>query len=291
MAVYGHTYRPFEGEVTDPRRRFLVLARYAIKDLFASRLFLAAFLLCLTPTVVVCVRIYLGYNLDFMSAFGIDPAVFEKFLAIDPKFFRSWVFIPQCVVAFLLGSRAAPAIVSRDLTNNGMPLFLARPISRWEYIAGKALAVLVVLATVTLVPALALFLFQSLVAGTDWLGQYYWIAFSLAAGSLLWMVMLTLVGLALTALVRRALTAQLLFFALPFVFTAVGATVNANLNTHAGDLLQVPMLLWAVWKGLLQLPIGENAISPASAWMVFAGIAAVCVVVLGRRIRAYEVER
>lgn len=291
MAVYGHIYRTYEGEITEPRLRFLVLTRYALSDLFASRLFLAAFLLCLAPVLVVLVRIYLGYNLDFVAAFGISPEVVKKLLAIDPAFFRNWILIPQATLAYLLASRAAPAIVSRDLTNNAMPIFLARPISRWEYVSGKGLAVLAVLGAITLVPALVLFLFQGAVAGLDWFGQYFWIAFSLAAASLLWMVVLTAVGLTLTAIVRRGVVAQLSFFALPFIATAIGATINANFDTHAGDLLQLPMLLWAVWKGLLRLPIGEDAISPLSAWMVFAAIVVVCLVVLARRIRAYEVER
>lgn len=291
MAVYGHIYRTYEGELTDPRRRFLVLARYAVADLFSSRLFLAAFLLCLVPILVGLVRLYLGHNLEFMTTFGIDPAPFKKLLAVDAKFFRTWILIPQAALAFLLASRAAPTILSRDLTNNGLPLFLARPISRWEYIGGKATALVFVLGCVTLVPPLVLFLFQCAFEGMEWISKYYWVAFSLITASLLWAVMLTLVGLAMTALAKRAMMAQLLFFATPFFLSGLGLTINANFDTHYGQLIQTPWLLWVMWNGLLRVDPVVKQISPASAWLVFAAVAVLCLLVLARQIRAYEVER
>ena len=46
MAVYERNYGRYQGELTPSWSRFLILPRYAAKDVFDSRLFVAFFALC-----------------------------------------------------------------------------------------------------------------------------------------------------------------------------------------------------------------------------------------------------
>src|SRR5437868_11168541 len=52
---------------------------------------------------------------------------------------------------------AGAVLVGNDFTNRSLPFFLAKPIKRWHYLAGKCLAVGVVVNLLTTLPALALY--------------------------------------------------------------------------------------------------------------------------------------
>ena len=49
---------------------------------------------------------------------------------------RSFLSV-QGVFAFLLTAYAGPGLISPDLSNNALPLYLCRPISRTEYVLSK----------------------------------------------------------------------------------------------------------------------------------------------------------
>src|SRR5205085_7099271 len=53
---------------------------------------------------------------------------------------------------------AGSVLVGNDFTYNSMPFYMAKPVSRWHYIAGKCLAVGVVVNLLTTLPAFILWL-------------------------------------------------------------------------------------------------------------------------------------
>lgn len=291
MAVYGRSYRGYEGVLTPERTRWKVLTRYGLKAAFRSRLFLAFFCLCFVAPLVGAIRIYLAHNLEAINILQLPGDVVQQLLAVAPSFFRSWVLIPQAVLAFFLTLAAGPGQISPDLRNNALPLILARPLSRWEYIFGKLLTLLVLLSAITWVPALALFGLQSYLAGWEWFSEYAWIGVSLLAASWLWILTLALAALAISAWVKWRPVASLLFLALPMMFAAFGQVLNLAFRTHWGQLFNYGELLWVVWAGLLRLPITQPSISPAAAWVMFFLFWGLLLLALSRKVRAYEVER
>ena len=92
-----------------------------------------------------------------------------------------------------------PALISADLRNNGLPLYLARPFSRTEYILGKSAVLIILLSAVTWIPGMFLFLFQSYMAGFEWFGEHYRIGFAILLSSWIWIVVLCLLSLSLSA--------------------------------------------------------------------------------------------
>ena len=68
--------------------------------------------------------------------------------AIDGTFF--YVFcVVQGVLALLLTAFVGPSLISPDLANGGLALYLSRPFSRAEYVAGKMMVLLVLLSLVS----------------------------------------------------------------------------------------------------------------------------------------------
>ena len=91
--------------------------------------------------------------------------------------------VPSMVVAYLAALVVGPALVSADLRNNGLPLYLARPFGRWEYVLGKSAVMLILLSTITWMPGLFLFAFQSYMEGWDWFSSNLGVAVGIGVGS------------------------------------------------------------------------------------------------------------
>ncbi len=183
MAVYERTYRGYVGPTTDPRTRSLVLARYAFEDIFASRLFLGFFLLCFVWPLACAVVIYLKYNVDALTILDLSAI---DLIPIDATFFRLGVVRPQSLSAFLLIMLVGPALISPDLRNNAMPLYLSRPLNRTDYVLGKFVVVASLALAVTVAPALILFALQSYLGGGEWFAENYRIAPAMVVSFAVW---------------------------------------------------------------------------------------------------------
>src|ERR1044072_7684414 len=156
MAVYEQTYKPFAGTLTPEWSRFLIIPRHAFRAVFKSKLFTAFYVICFLPLLVEAVLIYLHHNVTALAIMKVDT---QNLLQIDGSFFQAFVYV-QGIFAFFVGLLVGPPLVSRDLRNNALPLYLCRPFSRTEYVVGKMSVVWVLLSFITWIPQLLMFFFQ-----------------------------------------------------------------------------------------------------------------------------------
>lgn len=287
MAVYGHTYKAYEGELTPTWSRFLVIPRYAYQDLFKYTLFIVLFVVCFIPPLVFATIIYLHHNTAALAIFGASGT---DIVPINGFFFSIYTGI-QTSLAFLFTVIIGPVLISRDLTNNGLPLYLCRPFSRFEYIFGKMSVLLILLSAVTWVPGALLFLFQSYLEGGGWLAQNLWILGAIMTTSLAWIVILTLLAVAFSALIKWRMAASAALFAIFIVPTPIGFAIQGILKTTKGHLLNVGMALSVMTQELFRVEVDEDQklFSLGEAWIVFFVYAAICLFMLWRKVRAYEV--
>ena len=115
MAVYERRYRPYDGRRTPQASRFLILPRYGLKRLFASRMLLSYFVACHIPFLV-------GFDLELVTA----------------DTFRYVFYWQGLGMGFLLMMFVGPGQISSDTANNALPLYFCRPFSKIEYVLGKA---------------------------------------------------------------------------------------------------------------------------------------------------------
>ena len=168
MAVFEQAYKPYEGPLTPEWSRFLIIPRYAYRQVFRSKLFTAFFAISFIWPLVCAILIYLHHNANALAAIKANVS---QLLPIDATFFEAWLVAPQGITAFFIAMLVGPPQVSRDLTNNALPLYLCRPFTRTEYVAGKMSIVIILLSAMTWVPGLMLFLFQSYLEGWSWFSQ------------------------------------------------------------------------------------------------------------------------
>ncbi|HSO76026.1 MAG TPA: hypothetical protein VLU47_14420, partial [Blastocatellia bacterium] len=179
MAVYEHTYKPYAGPLTPEWSRFLIIPRHAYRDVFKSKLFTAFFALCFVCPLVMAILIYLRHN---VAALAILEVNVRDLVSVNAGFFQVFTGI-QTGLAFLLTVLIGPVLISRDLANNALPLYLCRPFSRTEYVIGKMSVLMILISAITWVPGLLLFAFAAYLEPGSWFASNYWIAGSIFAAS------------------------------------------------------------------------------------------------------------
>jgi len=307
MAVYEHLYRAYEGESQSARQRFLVIPRYALREVFKSKLFTTMFILCFIYPLIATILVYLRHNANALAVLQINVT---ELLPINASFFRTFLEV-QGAFALILTVLVAPPLISRDLSNNALPLYLCRPLSRAEYVLGKMTVLVFLLSLVTWIPGLLIFFFQASLAGASWLWANLWMIQAIFSGSMVWIILLSLMALAVSSFLKWRVVASGALLGLFFVPSAFGAIVNELFLTRAGSLISLWASVNSIWLGLFGLfvrqsgtirgrvdsPIYEGQIVDIAllepplwaSWLVIALVCGVCVWLLSRKVRAYEV--
>ena len=306
MAVYEQTYKRYAGRLTPEWSRFLIIPRHALRGVFNSKLFTAFFVVCFIPLLVEAVLIYLRHNVTALTIMNLNV---REVVTADGSFFQTFVNI-QGGFAFILALLVGPPLVSRDLRNNALPLYLCRPFSRTEYVMGKMSVILLLLSAITWIPQLLLFFLQSYLEGFAWFRANLWIASAIIIGSAVWILLLALLSQTISALVKWRVVASgamLGLFLIPSVF---GEFVNLVFRTRWGHLVSLGGLMNNVTKGLFGTfdPLIERiqvvdwdtnvvreiqVVEPPlwASWTVLFIICVVCLALLHWKVKAYEVVR
>lgn len=307
MAVYEQLYGAYEGESQSAWARFLVIPRYAVRQVFQSKLLTTFFIICFIYPLVAAILVYLHHNANALSLMQINV---RELLPIDNTFFRTYVEV-QGAFAIILTVLVGPPLVSRDLANNALPLYLCRPLSRPEYVLGKMAVIGFLLSLITWIPGLLIFTLQASLEGLDWTWANLWMVWPIFFGSMVWIVVLSLLALAISAFLKWRVVASGALLALFFVPSAFGEIVNQIFLTRWGSLVS----LWASmnnnWKGLFGLFVRQSGyirgrvsnpiydkqyfdmplLEPPlwASWVLIGLICLICIWLLSRKVRAYEV--
>ncbi|HEV8413730.1 MAG TPA: hypothetical protein VGQ49_09070 [Bryobacteraceae bacterium] len=286
MAVYKRTYSAYEGSFTPSWSRFMILPRYSFARLWQSKFLVMFFMACFFYPLGCVGYIYLANNLSILSSFGI-PTPLGNVLKVQPSLFLYFCYV-QAAFTYLLTAFVGPSLVSPDLVNGAMPLYLCRPFSRAEYIAGKMSVLVYLLSMVTWVPGLILFVIQASLAGWEWTKENYWIAGSLFIGLMVWILLLSLLALALSAWIKWKIAAGGLVLGVFFAGAGFGTALNSVMRTSYGSLLNLTEVMFTIWSKLFRWP-EDTGISVEASWICVAVVCAVCLWLLVRRVRAFEV--
>lgn len=304
MAVYEHTYKQYAGPLTPEWSRFLIIPRHAFRDVFKSKLFTALFVLCFAPILFEAILIYLHHN---TQALGILQVRINNLVPIDASFFEFFVNF-QAVLAGLVTVLVGPPLVARDLSNNGLPLYLCRPFSRAEYVFGKMCVVLILLSAMTWIPGLIVFFFQAYLEGFSWLAGNIWIASAIFLSSLLWILVLALLSQTVSAWVKWRTAASAALIGLYLIPSVFAEFVFQIFSSHWGHILSIEGLRKNLTDGLFGTFVQtsrqmtddfsgtfhETIISEPplwACWLALFLICAICLALLSRKVKAYEIVR
>jgi ABC-2 type transport system permease protein len=303
MAVLERTYKRYEGALSPEWSRFLIIPRHAFRNVFRSKLFTGFYALSFIWPLVCAILIYLHHNAEAIAILRINIV---DILPIDASFFQTFVSV-QGTIGFFLAMLVGPQQVSRDLTNNGLALYLCRPFSRSEYVVGKMSIVILLLSTITWVPGLILFLLQSYLEGWSWFSANIPIASAIFLGSLVWILLLALLTKTFSAWDKWSVPARAALLGLFFIPSVFGEILNQLLLTRWGNIISLTALIKNVWAGLFGTFVRQtghieemrrgvivrevlmNEPPLWASWLVLFLICAFCLWLLSRKVKAYEV--
>jgi ABC-2 type transport system permease protein len=286
MAVYKRSYSSYAGRLTPRWSRFLILTRYSARGVFQSRIITGLFVLCFVFPLIMIAGLYLNHNARLLSMLRIHS---DHVMSIDGTYFMTLMGV-QGSLAFLITAFIGPGLISPDLANNALPLYFCRPLSRAEYVLGRACVILFLLSFVTWIPGLAIFGVEASLSGFTWAWDHARFAGGILLGSVLWISILTLLALALSAWVRWKVVAGGLLLGVMFATTGFAAAIKAVLKTSAGFYLDPAALVAVIYANFFDIP-KESGIGTPGACLALIAIGAFCIFLLARKIRAFQVVR
>jgi ABC-2 type transport system permease protein len=166
----------------------------------------------------------------------------------------------QMLAIMVVLAYGSVAIVTSDYRAGGLAFYLSKPISKVQYIIGKALSLASLVAVLTLLPALVLFAEYGFFARSL---DYWWdnprILISIIGFSLLLMTVLSLLAFALGVVCRRAAPLLLAWCGVFLILPVVAALLREIFDKENAFLL---FNLWrslaVVGEAMFGVPVRES---------------------------------
>ena len=280
MPIHRERYRRREGGVDLRGGAWAVIAANGLRSLVKKRAFLFLMILSWIPVIVRGVQIWAAANVPGMSQIGM--------LAISPSTFRDFLNQQEPLV-FFITVYVGSGLIADDIRANALQLYLSRPITRTQYIAGKAAILMAALAAVTFVPAVLLVMLVPAFAGSMvFLRANMTLIPSILAYSVVQITLSAFLILALSSLSKSRWFVAILYAGLAFfthaVFGVLGAAVEGSSFSWVSIFANVQQVGDVLFR--LQPRYDTNPVISAAVIVLIVGASAV---VLRRRIRAIEV--
>jgi ABC-2 type transport system permease protein len=286
MAVHKRNYAAYSGPTTPRWSRFLILTRYSLRSIFQSKIITVLFLLSYAFPLFLVAALYFNHNPYLLSLLRINHG---RLMNIDGKFFMG-LMGSQASAAFLLTTFVGPGLVSPDLVNNALPLYFSRQLSRTEYVLGRGSVIFLILSAITWIPGVILFFIETNLEGWSWGWDHIQYLNGILVGSLLWIAILALLSLSLSAWVRWKVVAGGLLLGVMFATSAFAAAIHGVLNSNAGLYLDPAALIAVIFANFFEIQKNSD-IPTLNACIAMLAICAFCVWLLSRKIRAFQVVR
>ena len=277
MPIHDQGYRRYLGGREARGQAWLVIARAGIRTLLAKRLFIALLVGAWGRFIFECIRVYFTTNFGQLSMLATTAQTFREFL----EFQEIWVFF----ITIYVGA----GLISSDRRANALQIYLSKPLTRFEYVAGKAATLLVFLLFVTWVPALLLLLVQCLFAGSFAFARAnLFLLHAITVYAFLQVIVATFAMLALSSLTKSARFVGIMYAGLIFFTDAIFAMLKFMVKASGASLISPTQSLAQLGDVIFRVPPRHDTPIVLSLAVIVA-IVATSLVVLERKVRGVEV--
>jgi ABC-type transport system involved in multi-copper enzyme maturation permease subunit len=302
-------YRPWHGTLRTAGASIIPIARIAVGMMIRRKLFWVLYGLGL----LFFLLFFFGqYLLAYAEAQGPDPAnsrnnqgeivkLMRNVLKLDGsgESYRTF-FNYQGNIVMVILALAGSIVIGNDVRFGSLPYYLSKPLSRWHYLSGKALAVGIVVNLLTTVPALVLFVQYGLIytppdaTAPSYFEKDWALVFGILAYGATLTVSLCLLLLATAMWVRKTVPLIMiwstLFYFCRIVCDTIVDRLNFNRHWRLFDLWNDTVLVGNKCLGILP---GNADGQPEwyLAALVLGGVSCLCLTYLILRIRAVEIVR
>lgn len=277
MPIHDQGYRRYGGTRAAIGRAWQVMARAGVMSIVSKRQFMALMLFAWTPFVVRAVQIYIASNFQQASFLAAKGETFREFLDQQGAF----VFF----VTIYVGS----GLIANDRRANALQLYLSKPMTRAEYIAGKLAILFLFLVSVTFLPAMTLLLTQTIFAGSfTFVRNNLYLLPAITLFSLAQVLVASTTMLALSSLSKSSRFVAVMYAGLFFFTTALFQAIRGITGKSSFAWLSPGASLEQLGDVIFRLE-PRYQLSPALAGLAVMILIAGSLFILDRRVRGVEI--
>jgi ABC-2 type transport system permease protein len=279
VPIHDQSYRRYRGARENARSAWTVIAISGIRQFLARRPMIGLLFFAWVPFVVRSVQFYVSENFaQAAELLGPSRALFREFLE-QQNFF-----------VFLIAVYVGSGLIAQDRKANALQIYLSKPLTRLDYVAGKAAILATFLIFVTWVPAMMLLVVQILLSGSFAFAQANMSLFpSVTLFSFLQVLVVCCAMLALSSLTTSTRYVAVMFAGVMFFTEAVYGTLRMITGSTAVSWVSFTGSLAQVGDFIFRLPALRYQTPVAVSFLVLAALVAVSISVLERRVRGVEV--
>jgi ABC-2 type transport system permease protein len=278
MPIHDQSYRRYRGAREDVRSAWTVIALTGIKQLLRKRVFLGMLFFSLMPFIIRCVQLYLAANYPQLGAF-VEPS---------PKMFRGFLE-NQSFFVFVMTAYVGAGLIANDRLANALQIYLSKPLTRADYIAGKMAILITFLLLITWVPGLLLILLQVVFSGSfQFIRANLFLIPAVTLASLAIVLVASFTMLALSSLSKSQRYVAILYAGIMIFTNAVYGVLRLVTRSTSVSWVSFTASLDQVCDAIFRLPPRYD--TPISvSFIVLVGLLVVSISVLERRVRGVEV--
>lgn len=277
MPIHDQGYRRYGGIKAPHGRTWWVIARAGIIERLRERRFLALLLFAWAPFIVRAVQMYVASN--FSQA---------TFLAPSADTFREYLD-QQSIFVFFVTIYVGSGLIANDRRANALQIYLSKPLTRVEYIAGKLVTLLAFLIAVTWVPAMLLLIVQMMFAGsTAFIRTNLFLFPGITVFAFIQVLLAAFAMLALSSLTKSRRFVAIMYAGIIFFTAAMYQALRAITGSTAWAFISPGDVLEVLSAGIFRSP-GATSIPVPAALVVVVVLIAASIWILERRVRAVEV--
>ena len=277
MPIHDQGYRRYGGTRAASGRAWQVIARAGIQSIISKRAFIALMLFAWAPFIVRAVQIYVSANFQQAAFLAPKGETFREFLET------------QDIFVFFVTIWVGAGLIANDRRANALQLYLSKPLTAAEYIAGKMAILFLFLTFVTFAPAMGLLLVQAIFAGSfTFIRNNAYLLPAITLFSLAQVLLASTTMLALSSLSKSSRFVGIMYAGLMFFTAALfqalrgitGSTVFAWLSP--GDALeQLGDVIFRITP--------RYDLPPAVAGLAVLALIIASGVILARRVKGVEI--
>ena len=289
MPIFDLGYRPWEGSASKGSRAWPIFREsllYTVRTRWLKLLYAGAWAPCLIASVIKFIQHEIAAA---GGERGIPMGPGPLGASFDGEFFFHFqiaqFFIMTGLVAFV-----GPGLVAEDRRANALELYLSRPISRFDYLFGKAAALVLFLLSITFAPILLLWLNDGLMApSADHLLRTLDFPLRSLGFSVLACTGTALIVMALSSMTRSGAMGTIYWFAI-FFFSGLMGDILYNVTLDPSTaLVAYPHLFRSLARAMFGLPMNSELPHWSAALTVVGLLGLLSLGVLLRRLRGSEV--
>ncbi len=278
MPIHDQGYRRYGGTRAAVGRGWAVIARNGVRALFSRRAFGALLLFAWSPFIVRAVQIYVASNFaQTASILGVKAETFREFLEQQNPF------------VFFVTIYVGAGLIANDRRANALQVYLSKPLTRAEYVAGKLAILFLFLTAVTFLPAISLLLVQIMFAGSfTFVRDNLFLLPAITLFSLIQVLLASMTMLALSSMSKSSRFVGIMYAGLMFFTSALFNAVRGITGSNALAWLSPIAALEQLGDIIFRLRPRYD-IPGVIAILTIVGLIALSAIILERRVRGVEV--